>query len=303
MKKTYQRNFKKKVLVTGSSGFIGKHLKTKLEKQGVHVDIFDRLNGQDINNTSQLKKVVKNNYDVVYHLAGFSGSKESNENRFKSFQINTLATVNLMELIVNYSPDTKIIISSSRLEYGKPLNIPIDEKHKTKPTSAYGLSKLAATQMAQIFGNTRNLKYIVFRTSNVYGPHEEKKFSGYNLVNYFIDQAKRGNNLIIFGKGDQLRDYIYIDDLTQAFVMAAESEVQQQIYNLGSGKGISLKHMAQTIINSIGKGKIKYINWPKKYKEVETGSYITNLKKINKELGFSPKVRFADGIKMTITAS
>lgn len=290
----------KKVLITGGSGFIGQHLKNALEEQDINVDIFDRENGQDVTNASHLNKAVKKNYDVIFHLAGFSGSKESNEDRFKSFQINTLATVNLMELIVEFSPDTKIILSSSRLEYGKPLYIPVDEKHKTEPTSAYGLSKLIATFMAQVLGNTKNLKYIVFRTSNVYGPHEEKKFSGYNLINHFIDQAKRRKNLLIFGKGDQLRDYIYIDDLIQAFIIGAESDVQQQIYNLGYGEGISLTQMASLITKIVKKGNIKYVNWPKDYKSIETGSYISDISKIKKELGFKPKIGFEVGIQKTL---
>ena len=155
--------------------------------------------------------------------------------------------------------------------------------------------------MAIVYGFQRNLNVTVFRTSNVYGPHSQKNFEGYNLVNHFIDLAKAEKMITIFGSGSQQRDYIYINDLMDAFALAITNiKSKGQIYNLGSGQGISLKHMAQTIINYIGKGKIKYISWPKKYKEVETGSYITNLKKINKELGFSPKVRFTDGIKMTI---
>lgn len=296
-------NFKnKRILITGSNGFIGSSLKAKLVNLGATVSTLDLSEGQDITDLSLLKKIIKKEFNIIFHLAGFSGSKESNEERFKSFQINTMATVNLMELIVEFSPDTKIILSSSRLEYGKPSYIPVDEKHNTKPTSAYGLSKLIATLMAQVLGNTKNLKFIVFRTSNVYGPHEEKRFSGYNLINHFIDQAKRGKNLLIFGKGDQLRDYIYIDDLVQAFVMAAESNIQQKIYNLGYGEGISLLKMAKLITKNVKKGTIEFINWPKDYKSIETGSYISDISSIKKDLGFKPKLGFEEGIRKTLKA-
>lgn len=291
---------KKRSLITGGSGFIGSHLKTKLEKGGFHVDVYDREHSQDIRNTNQLKRFVKNEYDVIFHLAGYSGSKESNEDTFNFYQINTMATINLMELIIKYSPGTKIILSSSRLEYGKPLYIPVDEKHKTEPTSAYGLSKLSATQMAQVFGETKNLQYMVFRTSNVYGLHTEKKFSGYNLINYYIDQAGKGKNLTIFGEGNQLRDYIYIDDLTKAFIMGAKSNIHKQIYNLGYGKGISLVEMANLIIKIAKKGRIKLVNWPKEYKSIETGSYISDISRIKEELGFRPKIGFEEGIQKTL---
>jgi UDP-glucose 4-epimerase len=291
---------KKSALITGGSGFIGMHLISKLQENGYIVDIFDRKNGQDIKNINDLKKVVQNNYDVIYHLAGLSGSKESNEKKISYFQINTLATINLMELIVNYAPNSKLILSSSRLEYGKPQYNPVDENHKTEPTSAYGLSKLIATQMAQVFGSAKNLNYIAFRTSNVYGPHKEEKFFGYNLINYYIDQAKKGKTLLIFGNGNQLRDYIYIDDLVQAFLMAAESKMKQKIYNLGFGEGTTLKNMTKLIIKTVNKGNIKFVTWPIDYHKIETGSYVSNISKIKKELGFKPKISFKEGIQKTL---
>jgi UDP-glucose 4-epimerase len=293
----------KKILITGSRGFIGSNLNRYLTSKGSTVETFDLENGKDVTNEKSLTDSVKKKFDVIIHLAGFSGSRESNEEIYKSFYINTFPTAKLCDLICKFSPKTKLILSSSRLEYGIPKYLPVDEKHPINPISAYGLSKLASTQMAIVYFLQRNLNVTVFRTSNVYGPHAQKKFEGYNLVNYFIDLAKSEKEITIFGNGNQQRDYIYIDDLMDAFTSAIINVKSiGQIYNLGSGKGISLKEMAQTIIGAVGKGKIKFINWPKKYQEVETGNYVTNLKKINTELNFSPKVKFEDGIKMTINS-
>lgn len=293
----------KRILITGGNGFIGSSLNLHLSALGAKVEIFDLENGQDITNEKSLTDSVKKQFEVIIHLAGFSGNKESNEEIYKSFHINTFPTAKLCDLIYEFSPGTKLILSSSRLEYGKPKYLPVDEKHPTNPISAYGLSKLASTQIAIVYALQRNLKVTIFRTSNVYGPHAQKTFAGYNLVNYFIDLAKIGKEITIFGNGNQQRDYIYIDDLISAFALSiTNSKSNGQIYNLGSGQGITLKQMAKTIIGVVGKGKIKYISWPKKYKEVETGSYITNLLKINTELGFSPKVEFSKGIKMTIAS-
>lgn len=290
----------KKILITGSDGFIGLHLKNSLSKFGANVAGYDLESGQDIQNTKKLEQFVKAGYDVIYHLAGLSGSKESNENLQKCLYINTFAAVNLMQLIVKFSPQTKIILSSTRLEYGKVRYLPVDENHPTIPTSSYGLSKLIATQCAQVFTKTKNLKFTSFRTSNVYGPHKKKKFLGYNLINFFIDQAKRNEDLTIFGNGNQLRDYLYIDDLITAFTKAISPKADGQVYNLGFGKGIKLKEMARLIVKNTGSGRLRFVKWPQEYEQVETGSYVSDITKIKKELNFNPRVDFNDGIKKTL---
>ena len=290
----------KKVMVTGGSGFIGHYLIKKLLGLRAIVDNFDLSLGLDIQNLKQLKAYIKKEYDVVFHLAGFSGSAISNKDQVKSFKINSLATVNLCELICNHSPKTKLVLSSSRLEYGKPLYFPVDENHPTVPTSAYGLSKLIATQMAQNYHKRNNLDVTIFRTSNVYGPHQIPAFPGYNVINHFIDLAKQNKILTIYGQGEQERDYLYVDDLTEAFLLALTPGSAGKIYNLGYGHAIKFKDMAKLIIKVVGKGKLRFVEWPTDAKDVETGSYISDISKIKKELGFTPKVDFEEGILNTI---
>lgn len=291
----------KKILVTGGSGFIGSHLIEKCRKLEAKVDNFDLSDGHDIQDEKVLREFIKGKYDSIFHLAGFSGSVKSNLHQVETFKINTLATVNLMESIARHSPKTKLIISSSRLEYGKPLYLPVDENHPTNPTTIYGLSRLAATQMALVYCLHKNLNVTIFRTSNVYGPHKIQKFASYNIVNYFVDLALKDEDLTIYGDGRQLRDYLFIDDLTDVFIKAALSQITRgQIYNLGAGVGIKFKDMAELIIKKVGRGKLKFVKWPKEYALVETGSYITDLTKVRQDLGFSPKISFEEGVKRTI---
>lgn len=293
----------KKILVTGGLGFIGSNLVTKLEQIGANITIFDLEKGDDIENSAKLEEMIKKKFDVIYHLAGFSGSNISNRNIPKSFRINTLATVTLFRLVLKHSPKTKVILSSSRLEYGQPQHLPVDEKHSTNPTSAYGLSKLATTQIALIYNKKYGLDVTIFRTSNVYGPHRKREFAGYNVINNFIDMAKEDKILTIYGDGNQERDYIYIDDLVDAFILAVKKpEISSgQIYNLGLGEGIKFKDMIWLILKSAKNGKAKFIPWPKSYKDVETGSYVSDISKIKQGLGFSPKVNFEEGIERTLS--
>lgn len=290
----------KKILVTGGYGFIGQHLVEKLKTFGSKVDIFDIANGNDIQNQNMLKSFIRQKYEIIYHLAGFSGSAESNEEKLKCLNINLLSTVNLFELALKYSPRTKIILSSSRLEYGPPRYLPVSESHPTKPTSMYGLTKLNSTQMAMVYFDQFNLDVTVMRTSNVFGPHLNKKFAGYNVVNYFIDLAKKGEILTVYGDGNQVRDYIYIDDFISTLILCASSKANGQIYNVGFGKGIKFKKMAQTIVRIVGKGRVQLVKWPDNYRQVETGSYISDISKIKKDLGFRPKISFEEGVKRTL---
>lgn len=290
----------KKILVTGGGGFIGFHLTKRLNNLGAKVSIFDIENGDDIEDFVKVEGIIKKKFDIIYHLAGFSGSEKSNRQPILCFRVNAFATVNLCKLIVDFSPKTKLVISSSRLEYGQPRYLPVDENHPVLPTSAYGLSKLTATQVALLYHKKYGLDATIFRSSNVYGPHHGESFSGYNLVNFFTDQAKKGSLLTVFGKGDQLRDYLYIDDLVEAFVLAQNKTSKGKIYNLGYGVGIKFLDMAKLIIKKARKGKIKFVKWPHNYEVVETGSYVSDISKIEKELKFKPKVSFAEGIEKTL---
>ena len=290
----------KKILITGGKGFIGRNLVKKLEEKGALVSIFDLADNHDIQNKNQLQDFIKRKYDVIYHLAGLSGSQRSVQQKLNFIEVNTLAAIDLFELLIKHSPKTKLIISSSRLEYGSPIYLPVDENHPTVPTSTYGVSKLAATQLALIYHFKNNLDVTIFRTSNVYGPHYSSQFPNYNVVNHFIDLAKQGKTIEIFGKGEQKRDYLFIDDLVDAFLLAATQKSSGNIYNLGSGWGIKFKDMANLIIKKIGKGRLKFVKWPDNLRSVETGSYITDITKIKKELGFDPKIDFEEGILKTL---
>lgn len=289
----------KKILITGGSGFIGSHLSEKIVQLGGNVKIFDHQKGDKIEDFERVEQIVRIGFDVVYHLSGLSGSVRDDKQIKDFFEINTQATENLCQLIMKYSPHTQIILSGSRLEYGVPQYLPVDEKHPTLPNTYYGQSKLEASEMALKLSK-KGLKATVIRTSNVYGPHSKSNGQNYNIINMFIDKAVKNEELIIYGDGLQKRDYLYIDDCVTAFLLAVNGRALGQVYNLGYGQAITLKAMAELIIQQIGKGKIVYKDWPLQLKSAETGDFITDITKIKTDLGFYPKVGFEEGISKTI---
>ncbi len=292
----------KKILITGGDGFIGRHLVFGLKRLGAKIDIFDRNRGDDMNDYKKLEKILKKNYFAVYHLAGVSGAVQSITQERNFLNINTLASIKLAELLLEHTPNTKLIISSTRLEYGVPKYLPVDEQHPTFPISIYGLSKLAFTQIAMGFFAKWGLDITILRTSNVYGPHRKDIFKGYNVINFFVNLAFNNKTIQIFGDGSQLRDYLYIDDFVQVLIKALDKKSKGEIINIGFGKGISIKAIVKKIIRYWGKGKIKFIKWPKNYQLVESGSYITNIKKAQELLDFQPTIDFDEGIALSMNS-
>lgn len=291
----------KKILVTGATGFIGSHLVKVLRESFTSVTPIDRRDG-DIRNEQFLKELVSSNFDCIYHLAGLSGGAREDIGLEEFFQSNTVPITNLCRLIRELSPRTRLVLSGSRLEYGHPQYLPVDENHPVVPFSDYGLSKMAANQFALGYNLQFGLDVVIFRTSNVYGSHTHDLFQGYNVINHFLDLACAGEDLVIYGDGSQQRDYIYIDDLTRAFVLVGlgGNEVKGQIFNLGLGEGITVAEMAMMIVRMVKKGKVVHRDWPKNYLSSETGDYISDISKIKKLLNFSPTISFEEGITLSL---
>jgi UDP-glucose 4-epimerase len=127
------------------------------------------------------------------------------------------------------------------------------------------------------------------------------KHSKYSIVNYFIRQAMEDKDLTIFGDGNQLRDYIYVEDLARAFILAAVDDVANgQTFNVGSGIGIKFKDMVKAVTNVVGKGRIKHVPWPVNYFNVETGDYVTDITKISDMLSWRPETNFEEAVEKTL---
>jgi len=297
----------KKILVIGGNGFIGSNITKKIIESGSNVDILtksrNKLNTKpskifvgDIKTYADIKKIIQNNYDIIFHCAGYSGQINTEQNPYMSFEQNVIGTINILENIRLFSPKTKLILMGSRLEYGKPKYLPVDENHATNPISQYAIDKLYTTNYALHYWSIYHTPVTILRLSNIYGPHPPLYFQNYNVINYFLDLAHKGKNLTIYDKGKQIRDYLYIDDLIQVMLLVGlNNNTNGKIFNIGFGKPMSFLSVVEQIAK-IYNVKIIYNSWPKTYKQYETGDYISNISKITSHTHWHPLVGIEEGL-------
>lgn len=310
---------KKKILITGGLGMVGSTVACALApvcKEVVIVDASLEPYGANLFNIERIKNIctlvhgdirdktlmssLVAGKDIVFNFAAQVSHNDSVDDPFLDADINYIGHLNVLECMKQYNPNGVIIFSGSRLQYGKISSVPVAEDHPLRPETPYALNKTAAENMYHFYSMVHGLKSIVFRIANPYGPRCQMKHSKYSIVNWFIRQAMENKTISVFGAGEQVRDYIYVDDLVAAITMAAiSSPCYGKVYNLGSGVGSKFKDMVSSVIALVKSGTIEYIPWPSEYLNVETGDFIADIQRIQADIRWSPQTTLQDGIKKT----
>lgn len=309
----------KRILITGGLRMIGSTIALKLVDYGCEVTLLDafiepyganlfniepiknrvKINVADIRDKEAMKILVKDK-DIIFNLAGQVSHNDSIENPFLDADINYLGHLTVLESLRKHNPEAVILHAGSRLQYGKIEKNPVDENHSIKPLSPYALNKSAAENMYLFYNRLYGIKCVLFRIANPYGPRSQMKHYKYSIVNWFLRLAMENKTISIFGEGRQIRDYIFVEDLADAFIVASiKPECYGEVFNVGSGKGTSFIDMVNTVVKTVGKGQIKHIEWPENYINVETGDYITDIRKITSFTGWKPSMDFDEGVKIT----
>jgi len=293
-----------KSIVTGGAGFIGSNLVDRLVKEGHKVIVLDNfVSGKrsnlshhlkrnvkiiriDISNTKKLDKYFK---DVVYvfHLAGLAEIVPSIKNPNKYFINNVFGTLNVLEAAKKVKVK-KFIYAASSSCYGSPKKIPTSETEKIDTQHPYALTKFLGEEAAIKYAKFFKMPNISCRFFNVYGPRLNTTSQYAAVFGNFLTQKKKMKPLTIIGSGNQTRDFIHVDDLTNAFIKLARSNLKNKIYNLGSGKETSINKIA----NMIG-GKKIFI--PKRLGDPTRSC--ANISKIKKDIKWKPRISIIEGIK------
>jgi len=317
----YTLKFKKKnVLITGGLGFIGSNLAIKLVELGANIVLVDSLipnYGGNLFNIEPVKDKVKINIadvrdeysmdylvkgqDYLFNLAGQTSHIDSMKDPYTDMEINCRSQLSILEACRKHNPEIKIVFASTRQIYGIPDYLPVDEKHPLHPTDVNGINKTAGEGYHILYNNVYGIRACALRLTNTYGPRMRVKDDRQTFVGLWIRQILEGKEIKVFGDGKQLRDFNYIDDAVEAFLIAASSnDANGMIFNLGSTDYINLRDLAQLLIKINGKGNYRIIPFPSDRKKIDIGDYYSNYEKIHKRLSWEPKVLLKEGIALTL---
>lgn len=310
----------KKVLITGGLGMIGSTLAHKLVTHGADVTLMDaciepyganlfnihdiqdsvRINISDIRDKESMKILVKDK-DIIFNLAGQVSHNDSLENPYLDADINYIGHLNVLECIRKHNPGAVVLHAGSRLQFGRIEGSPVNETHPIRPRTPYALNKAAAENSYRFYFEIHGIRCVLFRIANPYGPRSQMRHSKYSMINWFIRQAIEGRPIRIFGDGRQIRDYIYVEDLADAFISASvTSACYGEVYNVGSGIGTRFRDMVETVVETVGSGSAEYVPWPETYINVETGDYVTDITKLCSTTGWKPLTELPSGIRETV---
>lgn len=295
---------KKRVLITGITGFIGKSLKAELERQGVEtfgqsrkMHTSKKILAADILNFEALNKFIsKNDIKVIYHLAGESLVESGQKKPYQTFMTNAQGTLNVLES-GRINRVEKIIISSSSHVYGRN-KVPYYEGYMPRPSRPYETSKAVTDLIAQSYSESFGLPVLIPRFVNIYGPGD---INFTRLIPKTIKSVLMSKKPQMWG-GSALREYLYIQDAVNAYLLLAGTEVkkigQNKVFNFGSGDIISVKDLIGKItkISGFEKG-IKKVN---EKRELEIPSQYVSAKKAKKMLNWEAKTKLDEGLAKTI---
>jgi len=291
------------IAVTGGSGFIGYNLIMKLLENNANIILLDRDPSRpQFSNLVKESRIQIIKYDLtkpkpdlpdrikdvdcLVHLAAFvpRSNSPNDDDLEKSIEVNIKGTCNLMSF---FSRIDKIIFASTLEVYGIPKKTPINEEHPTNPLSYYGVSKLAAEKYLLAFSRRSGIRVIALRFSSVYGPGETFN----RAIPNFIKSVVKGEPPVIYGDGSDVRDYVYIDDAVNAIISAILRDVEG-VYNIASGKGYSIREIAEMIIQISGKN-LRPVFKPS---EKAPTKFIFDISKAQKELAYHPQTDIRDGL-------
>ena len=305
------KSSKESCIVYGGGGFIGSHLVEELLFNGYEVTVFDKLNFSkknlehvidhikilegDFNNVIDIRNSL-NGIDFVFHLVSSTLPAGSNDNPVYDAETNLISSLKLFKECVDRKIGKLIFLSSGGTVYGVPTTVPITEDHPTKPICSYGIIKKSIEDYLYLFNQIHGLEYNIFRLSNPFG-ERQNPMASQGVVAVFLYKILRNEEIVIWGDGEVVRDYIYIKDAVKALAKSLSINTQTKLFNLSAGKGYSLNQVIDSIKIVTGKDAVKVSYQEKRSFDVPVSILDNSL--IEKELGWKPETTLAEGLEAT----
>ena len=299
-----------KVLITGGAGFLGTALANRLSAEGHQVRVLDDLSA---GNPDQLSsRVLFTRGDVrdvpklwtllqgvtcIYHLAARVLVSESLLYPREYNDVNVGGTVSVMEAMRD-AGIRRVVFTSSGAVYGEQEQQPVSEDLKPNPGSPYAVSKLSAEYYVRTIGALWGIETVVLRIFNAYGPGQLIPPSHPPVIPHFVRQAFSGGSLVVFGNGQQTRDFVYVDDVVDALVAAGTAKnVDRAIINIGSGQEVSINQVVEKVARVTGQRLTPL------YNSTESGGVsrlVADIGLARQMLGFRPKVDLDQGLSLLL---
>jgi UDP-glucose 4-epimerase len=309
-----------RALITGGLGFIGSALAIRLAEAGARVTVADpmlplyggnlfniapvadRVSVQyaDIRDDGAMRQLVRDQ-DVIFHIGNQTSHVDSMSDPLLDADINCRGNLILAEACRHENPHVKLVYAGTRAQLGKLDTLPADEQARLNPVDVYGINKQAGEQYFLLYHRAYGLRATSLRLTNGYGPRHQMKHGKYGILNWFIRLALDDAEITLYGDGSQLREYVYIDDMADAFLLAGASDASDgQVYNIGSDRQVRFGDLTRLIIETAGSGKLTLVPWPEERKVIESGDFSADWTKFAAAFGWKPTVSLEDGLHRTI---
>jgi UDP-glucose 4-epimerase len=305
-------------VVTGGLGFIGANLTHELAKRGATVRIIDALiegHGGDRRNVEHLDVEIVEaeigddvvtdvvaDADIVFNLAGQVSHLASMRDPLRDLHVNAVTHASFLEILRRVNPTVRVVHTSTRQVYGRPLRSPVDELHPTSPMDVNGVAKLAGEQLHIVYHTAYGLAATSLRLTNVYGPRQRLTTDELGFLPVFIRKALKGEEILIFGDGAQRRDCVYVSDVVEALLAATAPEAIGRIFNVGNVIDHSLAEIAAAVIEATGsKAGLRLVPWPEDHRRIDIGSFHTDGTTIAEALGWKATTTLDIGLRETAT--
>ena len=310
----------RRILVTGGLGFIGSSIVMALANLGAHVTVVDaliaeyggnlrnlegigtgrvRVNMSDVRNRSTLPYLVRN-VDVLFNLAGQTSHMDSMADPETDLDINARAQLSILETCRQHNPGVRIVFASTRQIYGRPLYLPVDERHPLQPVDVNGINKLAGEGYHILYNDVYGIRASVLRLTNTIGPRMRIRDARQTFVGVWIRQLISGEPFEVWG-GEQLRDFTYVDDAVDAFLLAgARDESYGRVFNVGGTPPASLRELAQLMVDINGGGSFAVREFPEERKKIDIGDFYADDRLLRETLGWEHRTTLANAVEETL---
>jgi UDP-glucose 4-epimerase len=307
------------ILITGGMGFLGSNLAIRLVDLGARVTLVDslvpeyggnrfnvsdlgdrvRLNISDVRDEHSLRYLVQGQ-DYLFNLAGQTSHLDSMQNPFADLEINCRAQLSILEVCRRHNPRLKIVFASTRQIYGRPQYLPVDEKHLLQPVDVNGINKMAGEWYHILYNNTYDLRTCALRLTNTYGPRMRVKDSRQTFLGIWIRLLVEGQPFEVW-EGQQIRDFTYVDDAVDAFLLAAINEqANGKVFNLGGNEAITLNDLAKLLVQINGTGRYITREFPSERKRIDIGDYYSDHSLIRSALNWTPRISLREGLARSL---